>query len=204
MPKIFRIFLFSLLFIFWLVLIVKFEHVRIFTCIIPPALVFNFSKVKRIRNAAISLFVVIWLFIFHFESTRYFYYKEPIAKKIEEVVPKFKFLFPPIGWIMFYNIDDSFGHVIVYGKKGDETQPLDPHEIFRTRTIGYDNIHRGILGTASYKQNVHRFCRFLYHRFEYFDTFIVSMAHYPQRSVEPYKRIQNVLYTCPDRLTYGP
>ena len=77
------------------------------------------------------IFIILWLGIFHYESIRYTYLNPLFQRNF----PKFKFLFPPAGWIMFYHIDDDFGYVEVYGVKRGESQLLDPHEIFRTRTI---------------------------------------------------------------------
>lgn len=111
-------------------------------------------------------------------------------------LPKVKFLFPPIGWIMFYSIGDSFGHRQVYGVKKDRLQLIDPHDIFRTRTIMFDNIHRGILTSASSPVHARQFCRFLEYRFPYFDNFMIVTEYYPEMCTEPYKKLEKVEYKC--------
>ena len=58
-----------------------------------------------LRNKLISVFVVLWLAVFYYESTCY-YYLQPLFKR---ELPRLKFLFPPAGWIMFYNIGDNLG-----------------------------------------------------------------------------------------------
>src|SRR5438309_486667 len=85
---------------------------------------------KNIRNTLISIFIILWIIVFHYESIRYFYLN-PIFKRS---LPKMKFLFPPAGWIMFYNVDDSYGLVEVLGVKDNILQVIDPHDILRTRT----------------------------------------------------------------------
>src|SRR5438445_6704213 len=96
------------------------------------------------RNFVISVFVVVWTLLFHYESTRFFYLNPLFHKNL----PQMKFLFPPAGWIMFFNVDDSFGNAEVYGVKDGLPQLLDPHQILTTRAIGYDNIHRGAMTTV--------------------------------------------------------
>jgi hypothetical protein len=107
-----------------------------------------------------------------------------------------KFLFPPAGWIMFYNVDDRYGYAEIYGVKGEEIHRIDPHEFIRTRNIGFDNIHRGILSSALDKRNAQRFCNYLQYRIPYYDRFIVTSVIHPSITQEPYKRIQNVEYQC--------
>src|SRR6185295_8127850 len=99
---------------------------------------------KSFRNILISIFVIFWILAFHYESIRYFYL-QPHFKKTLWKVP---YLFPPAGWIMFYNVGDNYGYVQVYGIKDKKIQPIDAHDIFRTRTIGFDNIHRDILSSV--------------------------------------------------------
>ncbi len=176
----------------WFYLIWRFDSIRLFIIVIPPILIINFSKNQIIRNRAITIFVVFWLLIFFSETTR-FYYRNT---NVMQVIPKIKFLFPPLGWIMFWNIDDQFSCVEVFGEKDGTEQLVDPHDIFRTRTIGYDNIQRGILGTATYPDNYRRFCNFLFFRFPYFDKFTVTLVNYPEMSELPYKARRAVLYQC--------
>ena len=149
-------------------------------------------KSKRLRNAIITIFVILWTIVFHYESVRHFY----LNPLFEKPLPKVKFLFPPAGWIMFFRVDDQFGHYEVYGVKGDDVHLIDPHEVFRVRTIGFDNIHRGVLGSAANRQRAPNFCRHLRNRFPYYDKFLVRSIYYPSITKEPYKRYQKVQYQC--------
>ncbi len=147
---------------------------------------------KRCANTLISLFVILWTIIFHYESIRYFY----LTPWVKKPLPKVKFLFPPAGWIMFYNVEDSFGNVEVSGVKDGIPQMIDPHDIFRTRTIGFDNIHRGILGAVAGQEMQPSFCKYLSRRFSYFENFLVTVVYYPHMSEAPYERLQRVRYQC--------
>ena len=124
---------------------------------------------KKIRNTIITVVVIIWSLIFHYESVRYFY----LNPLFEKSLPKVKFLFPPAGWIMFFQVNNSFGNVDVYGLKEKTMQLIDAHDIFRTRTIGYDNVHRNVLSTVANTQYAESFCKYLKYRFEYFDNFYI-------------------------------
>lgn len=149
-------------------------------------------KNKQSRERLITVFVILWLIVFHYESTRHFLL-EPLLNK---ALPKVKFLFPPAGWIMFYSVEDVSGNVEVYGFKDNKPQLIDPHDIFSTRTIGFDNIHRGIMGLVTYQENRPMFCRFLNRKFPYFDKFTVLYDFYPSITKEHYKKFQKVLYQC--------
>ena len=96
------------------------------------------------RNKLITIFVIIWLVIFNYESMRGMF----LIPWLKRDLPKVKFLFPPAGWIMFYKVDDSYGYVEVYGVKDGRTQLIDPHDILQIRPVGYDNIHRNALITV--------------------------------------------------------
>lgn len=146
----------------------------------------------KIRNSIITIFVILWTIIFHYESTRHFYLEPLLGKQL----PKLKFLFPPAGWIMFFNVDAPHGHTEVYGVKNEIPQWIDPHDIFRTRTIMFDNIHRGILGSAAQPSSAKGFCRFLKYRFPYFDKFFVTVVYYPDPSQNRFERYQRVVYQC--------
>ena len=101
---------------------------------------------------------------------------------------------------MFYNVDERFSRVDVYGVKKQQLYLIDPHDIFRTRTIGFDNIHRGILGSVVGQGQANQFCPFLEYRFPYFDRFIITLNYYPDFLKEPYKQFQEVRYQCrPDQ-----
>lgn len=95
----------------------------------------------RRYNALISSFVICWIILFHYESLRANYLSPLLARDL----PKFPLLFPPAGWIMFFQVDASYGFAEVYGIRGNRPVLLDPHEILTTRAVGYDNIHRNAL-----------------------------------------------------------
>lgn len=149
-------------------------------------------KNKSLRNILITIFVIVWSLVFHYESLRHFYLN-PLFKK---ELPKVRFLFPPAGWIMFFSVGDTSGHIDVYGVKNNQRQIIDPHDIFRVRTIGYDNIHRGILGLAGNRAYAQSFCDFLNYRFPYFDKFLVVGVYTPEMTTNVYKQIQRVQYEC--------
>lgn len=144
------------------------------------------------RNIIISIFVIVWVILFNYESTRAFFL-QPLFKK---PFPKMKFLFPPAGWIMFFNVDSSFRYVQVYGMKKGISQAIDAHQILQTRDIGYDNIHRNVLGAVLSQDMVKPFCVFLERKFPYFDSFVVTYVNYPSLDSEPMKQEQNVAYQC--------
>ena len=146
----------------------------------------------KIRNTFISIFVILWLVLFNYESTRHFYL-EPLLQKN---LPKVKFLFPPAGWIMFFNVEDSFGYAQVYGYKFGQSQAIDPHQILQTRAIGYDNIHRNALVSIVSSDMSKPFCAFLERKFPYFDNFVVTYVNYPSLTKEPFKRQESVVYEC--------
>ena len=145
------------------------------------------------RNILISMFVICWLVVFNYESTRHFYL-EPLLKC---VLPKLKFLFPPAGWIMFYNVEEGYGMAEVYGVKDGQTQLIDPHQILQTRAIGYDNIHRNALISVLVRDVEKPFCDYLIRKFPYFDRFLVTYVQYPSVIKQPFERLQNVAYECP-------
>lgn len=179
----------------WSFVIVRYEVVRLFTVFVPLALGINFARSKKTRDMLITLLVAFWLLLFHYESARHFYLTPIFGEKLY----KTKFLFPPAGWIMFYEVGDTSGHREVYGIKDGKPQLIDPHDIFRTRTIGYDNIHRGILTSAAEPQSGQLFCRYLKYRFPYFDSFVVNLAYYPEMTAQPYKRYEKIEYQCIDQ-----
>lgn len=145
---------------------------------------------KTFKNFIISAFVILWLLAFNYESVRYFYLN-PLAGR---ELPKVKFLFPPAGWIMFFNVDDRFGLIEVYGLKKGMMYPFDPHQIFETRFIGFDNMHRGVLGAA--KDHPDAFCRFMERKFPHFDDFAVTIVSYPSLIKQPHTIIRYQLYQC--------
>ncbi len=146
----------------------------------------------RARNILISIFVILWSLLFHYESMRTFF----LSSLLQKPLPKLKFLFPPAGWIMFYNVDNSFGHAEVYGVKGNDVQVIDPHLILMNRTIGYDNVHRNVLSTVLYDDRKRSFCRYMRRKFPEFDKFLVAYVHYPSLDENPRNRIVKVMYQC--------
>jgi hypothetical protein len=146
----------------------------------------------RLRNKLISIFVVLWLAVFYYESTCV-YYLQPLFHR---QLPRLKFLFPPAGWIMFYNIGDDFGFTQVIGVRDGHYQPIDPHQILQTRAIGYDNIHRNALITVLSPGMSDSFCPYLRRKFPYFDKFFVTYVEYPHLTEQPLERTETVAYEC--------
>ena len=131
----------------------------------------------RWRRVSISVFVIFWILLFHYESLRAFYLS-PLAGR---PLSKFPLLFPPAGWIMFYEVDNSWSTAEVYGrKKIGEPEFIDPHRIFETRFVGFDNIHRNIMVNALDGRRTADFCGFLKRKFPEYDAFIVFLAGYPE------------------------
>lgn len=148
---------------------------------------------SKIKSILISVFVIAWLAVFHYESIRHFYL-QPLMKK---ELPKVKLLYPPAGWIMFFNVGAGHGYAQVYGVKEGRTQAIDPHDILLTRSIGYDNINRNALITVLENGMAQPFCDFLKRKFTYYDSFIVTYVHYPNRSARKYERLEQARYQCP-------
>ena len=145
-----------------------------------------------LRNVIISSFVIVWLAVFHYESTRHFYLN-PLFKR---ELPKVKFLFPPSGWIMFFNVGEGYSHAEVYGVKDGRMQIIDPHQILQTRAIGYDNIHRNALVAVLSRELAQPFCVYLHRKFTYFDRFLVTYVSYPSVIKNPFEKTQALLYEC--------
>lgn len=145
------------------------------------------------RNCLISVFVVMWLLVFHYESLRAFYLN-PLFKR---ELPKVKFLFPPAGWIMFYHVSPQASNVEIFGLDANRLpQLIDPHDILQTRPIGYDNIHRGALFAFADPGNQGRTCAFLRRKFGYFSGFLVTYVQYPDVSKKRHDQQRYVLYQC--------
>lgn len=146
----------------------------------------------RIRSVFISVFVIIWIVLFNYESTRHFYLEPWLRRPL----PKTKLLFPPAGWIMFFNLEPSYGHAQVYGIKNGRTDPIDPHQILETRAIGYDNIRRNALVGVLSRGTKETFCAYLRRKFPYYEGFAVTYVNYPSVIQNPYERQQMVAYEC--------
>ena len=65
------------------------------------------------RNRVITGFVICWTLLFQYETLRANY----LSPLVHRELPKLRLLFPPAGWIMFYNIDPHYGFAEVYGVK---------------------------------------------------------------------------------------
>lgn len=97
---------------------------------------------------------------------------------------------------MFFRVDEAYGHTQIFGFNDENAFEIDPHEIFRVRTIGYDNIHRGVINGAASSPNYKSFCKQLFRRFKGYDHFRVVTSYYPQFVTKPHERYQRVLYNC--------
>lgn len=148
----------------------------------------------RIRNIAISVFVIAWLCVFTYESTRHFILNPIVKKHFDVDLPKMKWLFPPAGWIMFYAVSPSDGYTNVYGIKGHTMEYIDPHDIIETDTLGYDNIHRGIMG-AFFNQRLQA-CWFLKRKFPQYQDFAISQMYYPDVGKDRTNRQEQIVYRC--------
>ncbi len=146
----------------------------------------------NIRNIIISIFVAVWLCAFHYESLRHFYLSPWVGREL----PKIKWLFPPAGWVMFFNVGDQYGHAQVYGIINGRSQIIDPHQILLTRAIGYDNINRNALSTVLSADVKDQFCTYLRRKFPYYESFVVTYVQYPALTARPYERLEGVAYEC--------
>ena len=144
------------------------------------------------RNRVITGFVICWALLFQYETLRA-NYLSPLAHR---ELPKFRLLFPPAGWIMFYNIGPSYDFVEVYGIRGKEAVKLDPHDIFATRAVGYDNIHRNVLIGVLTDGAAPPFCRYLKRKFPTYNTFAVLAERYPDLITTPSRFLFQVAYRC--------
>ena len=147
---------------------------------------------RSLRNVAISMFVVAWIALFHYESLRASYFS-PLAGR---PLPKIKFLYPPAGWIMFFNIDRSYGFAEVYGLRDGRPEKIDPHRIFATRFVGYDNIRRNVLISVVSPHASPRFCAFLRRKFPEYQAFAVVYGEYPDVERAPDQARYAVAYRC--------
>ena len=146
-----------------------------------------------IRNGCITIFVVAWLCLYSYETLRLNY----LSPLVGHELPKTKFLFPPAGWIMFYEVGEQEGHVEVYGVRDRRPELIDPHRIFATRWVGYDNIHRNVMLTVLSRAYAEPFCRFLRRKFPDYDGLIVAYAETPSVVERPQRIFRQVIYQCP-------
>ena len=160
------------------------------------------------RNTLITWFVIGWTLLFQYETLRTNYLSPlaPAATKggpgsgpkglVGRELPKLKFLFPPAGWIMFFNIDRSYGFAEVYGIRDRQPFLLDPHDIFKTRAVGYDNIHRNVLVSVLSRRDAPAFCRYLHRTFPAYESFAVAAAEYPDVIQTPDRILRQIAYRC--------
>ena len=144
------------------------------------------------RNAWISLFVVVWIAAFHYETLRLNYLSVLVGRDL----PKLKFLYPPAGWIMFFNVDRSYGFAEVYGFKDGQPFLIDPHEIFATRFVWYDNIRRNVLVSVLSAPDAPRFCAYLRRKFPQYEAFTIMHGAYPDLVNRPNERLYQIAYRC--------
>ena len=145
------------------------------------------------RNTAISWFAACWLLLFCYETFRAGY----LSRLAGRPLPKFPLLFPPAGWIMFYQVDRSYGFAEVYAQPRDGPAVLlDPHKIFETKAVGYDNIRRNVLVGVLSRARAPDFCRYLGRKFPDAQRFAVIYAQYPDVVNEPDRILRQVAYEC--------
>ena len=146
----------------------------------------------RRRAVLMSAFVLVWTLLFQYETLRA-NYLSPLCKR---PLPKLPLLFPPAGWIMFFNIDRSYGFAEVYGLKQNQATLLDPHAIFSTKAIGYDNIHRNMLVEVLNRSRGPAFCGYLRRKFPEYELFAIVQCEYPDVVKTPDQVLRQVAYRC--------
>ncbi len=144
------------------------------------------------RKRAMSLFVIAWLLVFHYETVRYHY----LSPLFHRELPKLPLLFPPAGWIMFFRVDETEGRAEVYGLQRGQPVLIDPHNIFTTRFVGYDNIRRNVLVSVLYREQARDFCRFLWRKFPEYEGFLVTYLEYPSVIEHPHQPRRALAYRC--------
>lgn len=148
----------------------------------------------RRRDLLISLFVLLWIGVFHYETLRLSY----LSPRIGRELPKLKFLYPPAGWIMFFNVGRSYGFAEVYGlRQQRQPEPIDPHDIFGTRFVWYDNIRRNVLISVLSARQAPRFCAYLGRKFPQYEAFAVVYGLYVDVVDRPDEVRRQVVYRCP-------
>ena len=100
---------------------------------------------------------------------------------------------------MFYEVGDSWSTAEVYGLRPGEmtAERIDPHRIFTTRFVGFDNIHRNIMVNAISDHPIPQFCSYLKRKFPEYTKFGVVLAGYSTLTKEnPPKKRMRMLYEC--------
>ena len=144
------------------------------------------------RHRLITAFVIVWTLVFQYETLRLMYLSPLFGRELT----KLPLLFPPAGWIMFYQIDRGYGFAEVYGLREEQPFKLDPHDIFENKPLGYDNIHRNVLVSVLSAHDAPRFCRYLHRKLPNYDTFAVVHAAYPDLITAPDRIDRQVVYRC--------
>ena len=138
------------------------------------------------------MFVIVWCAVFHYETLRLNYLSPLVGRPL----PKVKFLYPPAGWIMFFQVDRSYGYAEVYGITGGQPTLIDPHKIFETRAVLYDNIRRNVLVSILSPHVAPRFCHYLRRKFPSYESFAIVQAVYPDVAEKPTEVLRGVTYRC--------
>lgn len=146
----------------------------------------------RRHDRAITVFVICWSLLFFYETFRANYLSPLAGFRL----PKWPLLFPPAGWIMFFNVDPSYGFAEVYGLRNGKNEIIDPHQIFKTHALGYDNIRRNVVVGVLSQEQAAGFCRYLHWKFPAFEAFTVVYAQYPDIVSQPGQISRHVAYRC--------
>lgn len=155
-----------------------------------PRKSYNADMIRR--NAALSVFVAAWLLLFNYETLRY----RHLCPLTGLNLPKCPLLFPPAGWIMFYSVDRRYGFAEVYGLQAGVPRLIDPHAIFETHNLGYDNIRRNVLVSVLDERLAPAFCPYLRRKFPAYEDFLVVAAAYPDLIATPDRLLRQPLYRC--------
>ena len=157
-----------------------------------PILARRIIRLMLRRNTVITWFVICWTLLFQYESFRASY----LSPLFHRPLPKLALLFPPAGWIMFFNVDQSYGFADVHGIRTGQPFLIDPHDIFSTRAVGYDNIRRNMLVGVLDPYRGPTFCRYLHRKCPQYDSFDVLYGQYPDLVNTPERVEYQVAYRC--------
>lgn len=128
----------------------------------------------RLRKIAISVFVIFWLLLFHYEALRAFYLS-PLAGRD---LPKFPVLFPTFGWNMFYSLPNSWSTAEVYGSRNGPSEPerIEADRIFSLNFPGFDFNRRNVIGKVLDPKISGEFCAYLKRKFPAYQDFTIRHA----------------------------
>jgi hypothetical protein len=97
---------------------------------------------------------------------------------------------------MFFHVDERYGLCEVYrGTPGGPIR-IDPHAIFETKAVGYDNIHRNMLVSVLDRRLGPAFCAYLRRKFPGNKGFAVVHAQYPDVIRRPDRLLRGLAYRC--------